>query len=105
MAQTAAANSKTAPDAHFYLGRIARQEGRVEEAATELKRSLALKADQPDALAELGQIGVQARDFSHAADYLDQPCAEIQTTTLRTSAAAVVCAHGRRAPGTAVAEI
>jgi cytochrome c-type biogenesis protein CcmH/NrfG len=44
----------------------------MEEATAELKQSLALRPDQPDALAELGQIGVQARDFSQAAGYFEQ---------------------------------
>jgi tetratricopeptide (TPR) repeat protein len=68
----AAASSKTAPDAHFYLGRIARQEGRTEEATAELKQALALRPNQADALAELGQIGVQTRNFSRADSYFEQ---------------------------------
>lgn len=68
----AAASPRTAAEAHFYLGRIARQEGRVDEAMSELKQSLALQPDQADAPAELGQISVQRHDFSQAAAYLDQ---------------------------------
>jgi tetratricopeptide (TPR) repeat protein len=68
----AVSNQKTAADAHYYLGRIARQEGRLDEATAHLKQSLALKPDEPDTLAELGQISLQAHDFEHAAAYFDQ---------------------------------
>lgn len=68
----AALNEKTAPEAYFYLGRIARQEGRGTEAVADLKRSLALRPDQPDVLAELGQISTLNRDFAQAASYFEQ---------------------------------
>ena len=68
----AASSEKTAADAHFYLGRIARQEGHLDEATAELKQSLALRPDQPDTLAELGQMCIQLRDFAQAASYFDQ---------------------------------
>ena len=68
----AAANQKTAAEAHFYLGRIDRQEGRLDEAAAELKQVLALHPGHPDSLAELGQICVQNRDFPQASAYFDQ---------------------------------
>jgi tetratricopeptide (TPR) repeat protein len=66
------ASEKTAADAHFYLGRIALQEGHLDEATTELKQSLALRPDQPDTLAELGQICMQLRDFAQSAAYFDR---------------------------------
>jgi tetratricopeptide (TPR) repeat protein len=68
----AVASPGTAAEAHFYLGRIARQEGRIDEAISELNDSLAAQPDQADALAELGQISLQRRDFTQAATYLDQ---------------------------------
>lgn len=68
----AVASPKTAAEAHFYLGRIARQEGRIDEAISELQQSLALQPEQADTLAELGQISVQRHDFSQAATYLDE---------------------------------
>jgi Tfp pilus assembly protein PilF len=68
----AVASPKTAADAHYYLGRIARQEGRLDEATAQLKQSLAIEPDRPDTLAELGEINLQARDFVQAAAYFDQ---------------------------------
>lgn len=68
----AASNPQTAADAHFYLGRIARQEEHLETATAELKQVLALRPGQPDALAELGQICLQNREFDQASSYLDQ---------------------------------
>jgi Flp pilus assembly protein TadD len=68
----AVSGTKTAADAHYYLGRIARQEGRLDEATSQLKQSLALKPDQPDALAELGEISLQTHDYAQAATYFDQ---------------------------------
>src|ERR1019366_1730864 len=68
----AVSSEKTAADAHFYLGRMARQEGHLDEATAELKQSLALRPDQPDTLAELGQMCIQLRDFAQAASYFDQ---------------------------------
>jgi uncharacterized protein HemY len=37
-----------------------------------MKQALTLRPDQADALAELGQIGVQTRDFSHADSYFEK---------------------------------
>jgi cytochrome c-type biogenesis protein CcmH/NrfG len=68
----AVSSEKTAADAHFYLGRIARQEGHLEAATSEMKQVLALRPGQADSLAELGQICIQNRDFGHASTYLDQ---------------------------------
>jgi len=68
----AVANPTTAADAHFYLGRIARQESRLEEAIDDLNQSLALRGDQPDVLAELGQIYVGNRDYARAAPSLER---------------------------------
>ncbi len=67
-----ALSAKTAAESHYYLGRIARQEGRLEDATAELKKSLAIEGDQPDALAELGQISAQNRDFPQASSYFEQ---------------------------------
>jgi tetratricopeptide (TPR) repeat protein len=67
----AVASPATAPDAQFYLGRIARQEGRLDEAIGDLNRSLALRADQADVLAELGQIYVGKGDYARAATTLE----------------------------------
>jgi tetratricopeptide (TPR) repeat protein len=68
----ATANPKTAPEAQFYLGRIARLEGHSDEAIGDLKQSLALHPDQPDVLAELGQIYTFNRDYPHAAPPLER---------------------------------
>jgi tetratricopeptide (TPR) repeat protein len=68
----ATANAKTAPDAHFYLGRIARQQGRMDEATAELKQALVLWPGQADALAELGQVALQTRDYPHAGNYFEE---------------------------------
>jgi cytochrome c-type biogenesis protein CcmH/NrfG len=68
----AAPHPSTAPDAYFYLGRIAHQQNRLDDAVAELKQSLAQRPDQPDTLAELGQISVTKREFSQASDYLDR---------------------------------
>ena len=68
----AVSNQQTAADAHFYLGRIARQEERLETATAELKQVLAQQPGQPDALAELGQICIQRREFDQASSYLEQ---------------------------------
>jgi len=64
--QQAASNPTTAADAHLYLGRIARQQGQLEKAATELKQSLALRPDQPVAMSELGQIHFTDQDYTNA---------------------------------------
>ena len=70
--QRAVSNNSTASEAHFYLGRIAHQQNAFDDAAAELKQSLALHPDQPDVLAELGQISVSSREFTQASDYLDR---------------------------------
>ncbi len=56
----------TAPFAYYYLARIARQEGRLDESVTDLGKSIRMKPDQPDALAELGQVYVQMKKYAEA---------------------------------------
>jgi len=67
-----AAISETASaEAHYYLGRIARQEGQLEDAVAQLKQSVALKPDQPEVMAELGQVDVQLKKYAEAEKLLD----------------------------------
>ena len=67
----AAPSMATAADAHFYLGRIAHQEGHLDEATREFIQSLSLRPDSADVLAELGQVYLVNRDYSKAT-----PCFE-----------------------------
>lgn len=62
----ATVHADTAAEAHYYLGRIARQEGRLDEAKIELNECLLLHPDQASVLAELGQIAVNERDYAKA---------------------------------------
>jgi tetratricopeptide (TPR) repeat protein len=62
----AADSPKTAATAHYYLGRIARQQARLDDALSELNLSNQLKPDRPETLAELGQVYVQQRKFTEA---------------------------------------
>lgn len=70
--QQATADPKTAADAHFFIGRIARQEGDTAKAVDELTQSLALNPEQPEALGELGQINTLRRNFSEAATQMER---------------------------------
>lgn len=68
-----AVNDKTtAADAHYYIGRLDRQQGRLDEAAAELKQSLAVRPQNADTLAELGQVSLAKRDFGPAEAYFRQ---------------------------------
>jgi tetratricopeptide (TPR) repeat protein len=62
----------TAADAHFYLGRIARQEGHLDEASRELKQSLSIRPGSADVLAELGQVYLVNRDSSQSASCFER---------------------------------
>jgi tetratricopeptide (TPR) repeat protein len=68
-------SEKTSAEAHYYLGRIARQEGQLEEAVAQLGQSEALKPDQPEVLAELGQVYVQMKRYAEAEKQLDRAVA------------------------------
>jgi len=68
----ASASAATASDACFYLGRIARQSGRMDEAIAQLNRALEAEANRAEILAELGQIYLQNRDNAQAVSYLDR---------------------------------
>jgi Flp pilus assembly protein TadD len=68
----AALHQATAAEAHYYLGRIARQEGRIGEATSELKESLRLLPNQASVLSELGQIAVGEGNNAEASAYLDR---------------------------------
>jgi tetratricopeptide (TPR) repeat protein len=71
----AAVDEKTSAEAHYYLGRIARQEGHFDDAAAQLTQSAALKPDQPEVLAELGQVYAQMKKYPEAEKMLDKAVA------------------------------
>lgn len=71
----AAESPKTSADAHYYLGRIARQENRAADAVAEQRQALSLDPNRADILAELGQLALAARDNVQAADYLNRALA------------------------------
>jgi tetratricopeptide (TPR) repeat protein len=68
----AASHESTAADAHYYLGRIARVEGHLEDARHELEQANTLAPDRPDILAELGQVFVASHDYGQAQVCLDR---------------------------------
>jgi Flp pilus assembly protein TadD len=65
----AVGDQRTAADAHYYIGQIARRQGRLDEADVELKKALALRPGNADTLAELGQVSLARRDFGPAETY------------------------------------
>ncbi len=71
----AAAHEATAADAHYYLGRIARVQGHLDDAKHELEEANTLTPDRPDVLAELGQVFVASHQYSEAQTYLDRAVA------------------------------
>jgi tetratricopeptide (TPR) repeat protein len=71
----AAASDTTSAEAHYYLGRIARQEGQLDGAAAELTQSAALRPGQPEVLAELGQVYMQLKKYAEAEKLLDRALA------------------------------
>jgi tetratricopeptide (TPR) repeat protein len=71
----ASASETASAEAHYYLGRIARQEGQLEEAVVQLTKSVALKPDQPEVLAELGQVDVQLKKYAEAEKLLGKALA------------------------------
>jgi tetratricopeptide (TPR) repeat protein len=62
----AAKIGETATPAHYYLGSIALEEHRLDEAFSELGEALKAKPDYADALAELGQYYLVRRDYVEA---------------------------------------
>jgi tetratricopeptide (TPR) repeat protein len=71
----AAAHPTTAADAHYYLGRIARVEGHLEDAKHELEQANTLTPDRADVLGELGQAFIASREYREAQTYLDRAVA------------------------------
>jgi tetratricopeptide (TPR) repeat protein len=67
--------TNTAADAHYYLGRIARQQGQPAEAVAQLTASATLKPDRPAVLAELGQVYVQMKQYGDAEKLFDRAIA------------------------------
>ena len=68
----AAADPKYAVIANYYLGRVARQQGRYDEAISDLNQYLVLHPDQPDVLAEIGQAYAGNGDYVHAGPALER---------------------------------
>lgn|GEM_PF-422259 len=63
---------ENAATAQYYLGSIARQQGRLTEAIRHLEESLKAKPDYPDALAELGHCYLIQKDYELAGKYLQR---------------------------------
>jgi tetratricopeptide (TPR) repeat protein len=72
----AASHNATAADAHYYLGRIARVQGHLDEAKHELEQANALAPDRPGVLGELGQVYIGRHEYSLAQTYLDRAVKE-----------------------------
>ncbi len=60
------------PNRIIILAALLARKAALDDATAELKKSLAIQPDQPDALAELGQISAQNRDFPQASTYFEQ---------------------------------
>src|SRR5262249_22436576 len=58
--------SETTTQAHYYLGSIAEQEHRLDDAYRELQLALKAQPDYPDALAQLGDYYLLRKDYEHA---------------------------------------
>jgi tetratricopeptide (TPR) repeat protein len=57
---------ETTSGAHYFLGRIANQEGRLREAASELQQALKYNPKYADALAELGHVRLSQKEYALA---------------------------------------
>ncbi len=68
--QQAVKYPETAADAHYYLGRIDREEWHLNKATAELKQSITLRPNQPGVLAELGQVCIDNHNYPLAQQYL-----------------------------------
>jgi tetratricopeptide (TPR) repeat protein len=62
----AAAKAETAAQAHYYLGSIALQESRLDDAHKELALALKAQPENPDALAQMGNYYLLRRDYGGA---------------------------------------
>ncbi len=62
----AAAKSETEAQAHYYLGSIALQESRLEDAHRELALALKVQPENPDTLAQLGDYYILRKDYERA---------------------------------------
>jgi tetratricopeptide (TPR) repeat protein len=72
----AVTHEATAADAHYYLGRIARVQGHLEDAKHELEQANTLNPERPDVLAELGQVFIAIHEYREAQSYLDRAVAQ-----------------------------
>ena len=71
----AVVHDTTAADAHYYLGRIARVLGHLEDAKHELEQANTLTPDRPDVLGELGQVFIASHEYREAQSHLDRAVA------------------------------
>ena len=62
---------QTAPGAHYFLGRIADLEGRLDQAAAQLALSLRERPGYADALAELGIVRIKRKEYPAAREALE----------------------------------
>lgn len=68
----AAQRPEAATSAHYYLGSLALQEGRLDDALPELQSALRAKPEYPDALAELGKYYFVRRNYAEAENQLQR---------------------------------
>ena len=63
---TVANNAETAAGAHYYLGRIANQQGNYPEAVAQLEMALKTYSNYADAYAERGLVHLKQKDYADA---------------------------------------
>lgn len=68
---SATENSGTASEAHYYLGRIFRQEGQFDKALEQLNKAESLRPGNAAVFAELGQTYIQMRKYPEAQEQLE----------------------------------
>lgn len=65
----------TAAGAHYYLGRIANQQGNYPEAISQLQIALKVEPNYADAWAEMGLVHLKQKDYQQARDELQKALA------------------------------
>ncbi|PYT02620.1 MAG: hypothetical protein DMF60_20805 [Acidobacteria bacterium] len=59
-------NSETAAGAHYFLGRLAKQEDNLPEAERELQQAVAANSNFPDGLSELAHVHIRMQNYMAA---------------------------------------
>jgi len=96
--------SETAAGAHYFLGRIAKQEDHLPEAERELQQAVAANANFPDGLSELAHVHIRMQNYAAAGKELTRAL-QLEPENVRANANLLILYQKTKNPRAAAQQV